>query len=86
MSANIITIEDLNNFKKELLDEIRIIINEKKSEPETTWIKSGAVCKMLNISSGTLQTLRKNGTIPFKKMGGTHYYSVLEIEKIMDQK
>lgn len=85
MSANIITIEDLNNFKKELLDEIRIIINEKKSDPETTWIKSGDVCKLLNISSGTLQSLRKNGTIPFKKMGGTIYYKLNDIKEMMSE-
>ncbi|MFZ2284508.1 MAG: helix-turn-helix domain-containing protein, partial [Lutibacter sp.] len=36
--------------------------------------------KLLGISTGTLQNLRINGTLPYTKMGGVIYY---DYEKIM---
>jgi hypothetical protein len=39
--------------------------------------------KMLQISPGTLQNLRINGTLPFSKMGGIIYYDIEDIQKVM---
>jgi len=86
MSAQIITTEDLREFKIELLDEIRSIVSEQKSVTAKKWLKSIEVRKLLNISPGTLQTLRINGTLPFTKIGGTNYYSFTDIEKLLSQK
>ena len=47
------------------------------------WLKSSDVRKMLGISSGTLQTLRNNGKIPFTKVGGLIYYDAAEINQIL---
>jgi len=86
MSAQIITTEDLREFKIELLDEIRSIVTEQKSATAKKWLKSIEVRKLLNISPGTLQTLRINGTLPFTKIGGTNYYNLTDIEKLLSQK
>ena len=86
MSAQIITTEDLREFKIELLDEIRSIVTEQKSVTAKKWLKSIEVRKLLNISPGTLQTLRINGTLPFTKIGGTNYYNFTDIEKLLSQK
>lgn len=89
MAANIITTEDLENFKVELLCELKELLgkNADKNNPiqeEKAWIKSHQVQRMLGISPGTLQTLRINGTIPFSKIGGVLFYSKSDILKMLD--
>jgi len=86
MSALIITTDDLQEFKIELLEEIRAIVSEQKAATTKQWLKSVEVRRLLNISPGTLQTLRINGTLPFTKIGGTNYYSFNDIDKLLSKK
>ncbi|MBE9597859.1 helix-turn-helix domain-containing protein [Pedobacter sp. MC2016-24] len=84
MKIDIITTEDLRQFKIELLQEMKGIISQgRESQQNGEWLRSAQVRKMLNISPGTLQNLRINGTLPFRKIGGTMYYSKAQIEKIL---
>ncbi len=85
MPAQIITTDDLREFKVELLDEIRVLINEQKSPAIKKWMKSVEVRKLLNISPGTLQTLRINGALPYTKIGGTNYYNASDIDVLLSQ-
>jgi hypothetical protein len=85
MPTQIITTDDLREFKIELLDEIRNIVSEQKSATTKKWLKSIEVRKLLNISPGTLQTLRINGTLPYTKIGGTNYYNLTDIEKLLSK-
>ena len=39
----------------------------------------------LQISPGTLQNLRVNGTLPSTKIGGIIYYDAAEIQKVMEE-
>ncbi len=80
---DIITMEDLQQFKTELLQEMKGIIGQGRESQNKEWLRSAQVRKMLNISAGTLQNLRINGTLPFRKIGGTMYYSKTEIEKLL---
>ena len=85
MAAKIITPEDLNEFKADLLNNIKLLITNQ-SEPQTKkWLKSPEVRKLLGISTGTLQNFRINGTLPYTKVGGVIYYDYVEIMKILDQ-
>ncbi len=86
MSLQVLTTNDLQEFKVELLEEIRNIMTEQKSVTSKKWLKSIEVRKLLNISPGTLQTLRINGTLPFTKIGGTNYYNYTDIEKLLQNK
>lgn len=89
MAANIITQEDLEQFKVELLEEIKEIVttkpNDKDLKKETRWLKSHQVQRLLGISPGTLQNLRINGTIPFTKVGGVILYSQEQIHEVMQR-
>ena len=86
MNVDLITREDLERFKKELLDEIRRYQQypRKQGQEVRVWLKSYEVRKLLGISAGTLQNLRVNGTLPFTKIGGLIYYRYEEIQKLMD--
>lgn len=82
MEIEIVTKEDLQNFRKELLEDLRQIIHQKYP-PQLEWLKSPEVRKLLRISSGTLQNLRINGTLRFAKIGGMLFYKYEDIEKLL---
>ncbi|WP_310555176.1 helix-turn-helix domain-containing protein [Flavobacterium sp.] len=84
MSATIITTEDLLEFKIDLLQEIKKMIQSSELSSIKKWLKSKEVTKLLNISPGTLQNLRINGTLTYTKIGGTIYYDNTDIEKLLN--
>jgi len=81
MEINIITKEDLKEFKTELLEDIKNLLNIKVSE-QKLWLRSSEVKELLKISSGTLQNLRISGALAYTRVGGTLYYNYKDIEKI----
>jgi hypothetical protein len=83
MAIEVITREDLNEFRSLLLNDLKEIL---QSKPEQTkqWLKSNEVRKLLNISPGTLQNLRINGTISYTKIGGILYYSSADLDKLLE--
>lgn len=83
MPANILTTEDLMEFKQELLEEFKKLLNHQGSISHKRWLKSTEVMDLLKISPGTLQNFRINGTIPYTKIGGILYYDSEEINKIL---
>ena len=85
MAATIITTEDLREFKLELLEDIKTIIQNRNGLKTKKWLKSPEVRKLLSISPGTLQNLRINGTLPYSKVGGVIYYDYDEILKVMEE-
>ncbi|OOG18174.1 DNA-binding protein [Sphingobacterium sp. CZ-UAM] len=84
MLLDILTKEDLSQFKKELLEEIRQILTKEKTNENREWLRSREVRKKLKISPGTLQNLRITGTLPFKKIGGSMYYRASDVDKMME--
>jgi hypothetical protein len=85
MAAEVITTDDLHEFKLELVDEFRKLLSEQKGVSTKKWLKSDEVRRLLGISPGTLQNLRVNGTLPFTKMGGVLYYDSQDIHSILEQ-
>ena len=84
MPTTIITTDDLREFKVELLEEIKELLNSKGGK-QKQWLKSTEVMEMLKISPGTLQNLRVNGTLPYTKIGGLIYYDATEIDRVMEE-
>ena len=84
MSVEIITKEDLVQFKSELLTEISKLVKPSEHQGTRQWLKSAEVRKLLNISPGTLQNLRINGTLRYTKIGGMMYYKNSEITRLLE--
>ena len=84
MAIEVLTKEDLNQFKTELLSAISQLINANPQNKQK-WLKSKEVLELLAISPGTLQNLRINGTLTFTKIGGTIYYDRDDINKILER-
>ncbi|MFC4218963.1 MULTISPECIES: helix-turn-helix domain-containing protein [Flagellimonas] len=85
MGATIITTEDLMEFKVELLEDIKDLLENQNKQTNKKWLKSNEVRELLGISPGTLQNLRINGTLPYTKIGGVLYYEYNEIMEVLEQ-
>ncbi len=79
----LVTLGDLQEFKEDLLLSIRTIIQNNAPLPTKRWMKSYEVKKLLNISTGTLQNLRSNGTLPHTKIGGSIYYDADDLNRVL---
>lgn len=83
MSIEIVTKEDLQHFRRQLLEDLQEIL---KPEPQIQkeWLKGNEVRQLLKISTGTLQNLRLNGTLPFTKIGGIIFYNAKGIDALLN--
>lgn len=79
----IATVGDLEKLKQELLNEFKKLTTESPSQ-QKKWLKSNEVKKLLNISTGTLQNLRMNGSLPHSKIGGILYFDYQGIMKVLE--
>lgn len=70
----LVTLEDLETFKQELLLGIRCLFTQHATPVAKKWMKTYEVRQLLGISRGTLNTLKKKGSIAFSKIGGIIYY------------
>lgn len=84
MNLEIITKEDLREFKSELLAEIKKLVLLDGQGASKKWLKSNEVRRLLKISPGTLQNLRINGTLCFTRIGGIIYYKLEDINKLLE--
>ena len=83
MPTSIITTDDLRDFKMELLDDIKNLLAKQATGKLKKYLKSSEVMDLLQVSPGTLQNLRINGTLPYTKMGGIIFYDSDEIQLVM---
>jgi len=87
MPAEIITKEDLQQFKRELIEELKILIYEKYNAPEADeWLRSSHVRKLMHISPGTLQNLRVQGKLRYTKIGSLFFYHRKDLDILMEVK
>ena len=84
MTATIITSDDLQQFKHELLEEIKALM-PGKTAAQKQWLKSSEVRELLKISPGTLQNLRVNGHLPYTKIGGTIFYAFEDVQNMINE-
>ena len=73
-NKQLITVAHLKAFKDDLLFELKMLLRTSTKGNAKQWMKSREVRNLLDVSPGTLQTMRKQKTIAFKKIGGTIYY------------
>jgi hypothetical protein len=79
----LITVDDLFQFKKELVQELLTALKSQTNSTPKKWMKSHEVRRLLKVSPGTLQTLKSSGILPYTKMGGVHFFDYQDIENIL---
>ena len=84
MPTNIITTDDLYEFKLELLEAIELLFQKYSDmDRKKTWLRSDDVKRQLKISHGTLQNLRNKGVLKAHKLEGILFYDAAEIDKVL---
>ncbi len=79
----LLTRGDLEDFKIEIIDAIQQLLEKIEVKPPKKWLKSYEVRQLLNISPGTLQHLRINGTLPYAGMGHSILYDMDRINQFL---
>ena len=83
MSEIVDLILSLSQEIKELKARIELIRLSRAEVLKDTWIDNQDVLQTLHISKRTLQTFRKNGTLPYSKVQGKFYYKVSDLEELL---
>ncbi|MDP4148764.1 MAG: helix-turn-helix domain-containing protein [Bacteroidota bacterium] len=79
----LVTGQDLEQFRQRLLVEIGQTLKEHLNMVPKKWLKTHEVRKLLKISPGTLQNLKAKGIIPYTRIGGVHYFDYDKIVQIL---
>ena len=85
MAIEIVTKDDLQQFRMQLINDIKLLIGSPEKTLDKQWLKNAEVKKILNISSNTIQRLRIAGKLRSSKIGGVHYYRYADIEKMLNE-
>jgi len=86
MPANIITTDDLREFKIELIQEIKLLLSKPNfalSPDNKRFLKSSEVQELLNLSPTSLQNLRNARVLPYSKLNGTFFYDWNDIIELI---
>jgi len=83
MAQEIITLEDLQKFRLQLLEDLKTVF-QQPNQSQKQWLNSSEVRKMLSISHGTLQNLRIKNVLPYQKIGGLMFYKYDDIIKLLE--
>ena len=79
----LVTVADLEEFKKNILDSISQIV--KQAAGPKKWLKTSEVRKMLGISAGKLHVIRESGLLAFTRIGGNIYYDPNDLYKLFEE-
>lgn len=85
MQVEIITKQDLQEFRRELLHDIATVLQKQDGTPQKEWLRSKEARQLLGgISNGTLQNLRIKGLLHASKIEGVYYYQASEIMALLN--
>lgn len=82
MQLELMTQKMVDEFKREILDEIKKL-SLVKSEDEI-WLRTQDVIKILGCSEGTLVNLRASGKLPYAKINGSLYYRKSDVLNMLN--
>jgi hypothetical protein len=84
MAIEVVTKEDLQQLRLQILNDIRQLLGSSPEKPTKPWLRNSEVKKLLNISSNTIQRLRIAGKLRSSKVGGIHYYKYEDIQQLLN--
>ncbi len=65
------------------VSRMEVIFQRHGEKRMSEWMDNQDVCRMLNISPRTLQTLRDNGTLAYSQINHKTYYRPEDVERIV---
>ena len=89
MPTEIVTTQDLQELKCEILYELKQMIQDLtkvKQNDTPKYLTTAQVGEMLNVSLNTLQTMRNNRDIPYVKLNGKVLYKYEDVLSFLDKR
>lgn len=84
MEIEIVTKDDLEEFRRKLLVDLAEMIRSTKNIEEKEYLRTREVRKLLGgISHGTLLNLRVKRLLNPTKIEGVYYYKLAEVKKLL---
>jgi hypothetical protein len=84
MNMEIVTKEDLQAFRLQLLNDLKVLFFPTVQIEKKEWLRSREIRKILGISPGTLQNMRIYGKITPAKIGGIFFYRKDDLDKLLN--
>ena len=85
MAQKPLTQQDLQRFRCELLQALQQLLQPALYN-QSLVLRSNQVRRLLHVSASTLQKLRRNGTLPYVKVGGMYFYRPADLERLVQGK
>jgi len=86
MTVDFLLKNDLEQFKHELIAELKQIFNPARlKENKKEWLTDGETQKLLSISRTKLYQLRQEGELPYSTIGGRVYYKQEDITNLLNK-
>ena len=79
----IVTKKMFEDFKNELNVQLMELKNSVENKQTKKIMKNKELKEYLGVSYSTLDKMRANNVIPYKKIMGNYYYSVEDINRIL---
>ena len=77
------TFEAMVARSNRFVSRMEVICQRHGEKRMSEWMDNQDVCRMLNISPRTLQTLRDNGTLAYSQINHKTYYRPEDVERIV---
>jgi len=75
MTLDFLFKKDIEQLKHELIAELKLLLKPETCKDEKKdWLTDSETRKLLSLSRTKLYQLRKNGKLPYSKIGGRLYY------------
>lgn len=85
MPSTILTEEDLQQFKIELLERLEVLLEKYQGPRPKRWLKSQEVMELLDISPTTLIQFRAKGLLAYTQLGRLFYYDAEQIDRLLTE-
>ena len=79
----IVTKEMFEDFKNELSEQLNELKNAVENKQTNKIMKNKELKEYLGVSYSTLDKMRSNNIIPYKKIMGNYYYNISDINKVI---
>lgn len=85
MNIQLPTLEDFQRLENKIDQALGLLESSKSPKPQE-WLKSNEVKDLLKCSDSSLKNYRDSGIIPSTRVGGTYYYALEDVHKLLNQK
>ncbi|KAA6309591.1 hypothetical protein EZS27_038948 [termite gut metagenome] len=77
------TFEQMKQRFEDFAKQVKTLCGENQDKEK--WLTGNDVCRLLHISTRTLQSYRDNRTLPYSQIGRKCYYKASDIEQFTGQ-